>query len=31
MALWLTNLTTIYEDASLIPSLTQWVNDLALP
>ena len=31
MVQWLTNLTMNYEVVGSIPSLTQWVKDLALP
>ena len=31
MAQRLVNLTSILEDADLIPGLTQWFTDLALP
>ena len=31
VAQWVKNMTSIHEDADLIPDLTRWVKDLVLP
>ena len=31
VAQWVMNPASIHEDAGLIPGLTQWLEDLALP
>ena len=31
VAQWVTNLTSVHGDASVIPGLAQWVNDPVLP